>query len=123
MVKLKNNISEICCIYIIKAEVGNVCNLLKIKAAYSSKMLILVYQTTFYHFPGVRDLKMLPYFIHYFFMKQHSEFQIFVNICSNSFVRDGKLCLQPTLTRDVLGEEVLYNGILSLRGSTLSAEE
>jgi hypothetical protein len=56
-------------------------------------------------------------------MKQHSEFQIFVNNRSNSFVRDGKLHLRATLARDVLGEDVLYNGVLDLRGSALSGEE
>ncbi|XP_021920148.1 beta-1,3-glucan-binding protein-like isoform X2 [Zootermopsis nevadensis] len=54
---------------------------------------------------------------------RHNEFQVFVNNRSNSFVRGGKLHLRATLTRDVLGEEVLYNGILDLRGSALSGEE
>nr|CAD7405744.1 unnamed protein product [Timema poppensis] len=53
---------------------------------------------------------------------RHSEFQMFVNNRSNSFVRDGVLHIRPTLTKDVLGENFLFNGVLDLRGSSLPGE-
>nr|CAD7573933.1 unnamed protein product [Timema californicum] len=53
---------------------------------------------------------------------RHSEFQMFVNNRSNSFVRDGVLHIRPTLTKDVLGENFLFNGVLDLWGSSLPGE-
>jgi len=44
------------------------------------------------------------------------EFQIYNNNRSNSFVRDGKLFIKPTLTTDMYGDGFLESGVLNLHG-------
>lgn len=44
------------------------------------------------------------------------EFQIYNNNRTNSFVEDGVLHLQPTLTSDYLGEDGVKTGSLNLWG-------
>ena len=46
----------------------------------------------------------------------NSEFQVYVNNRSNSFVRGGSLYLKPTLTQDTYGESFLKTGVLDLWG-------
>lgn len=47
---------------------------------------------------------------------QNWEFQIYNNNRSNSFIKDGKLHIKPTLTADQYGEDFLANGVLNLHG-------
>jgi hypothetical protein len=49
---------------------------------------------------------------------QHWEFEIYLNNRSNSFVRDGKLFIKPTLTADKFGERFLSTGKLLLYGGS-----
>lgn len=44
------------------------------------------------------------------------EFELYNNNRSNSFVRDGKLFIKPTLTADQYGEDFLSSGVLNLNG-------
>lgn len=44
------------------------------------------------------------------------EFEMYVNRRQNSFVRDGVLYLQPTLTADAIGEQTMKTGTYSLWG-------
>ncbi|KDR21211.1 beta-1,3-glucan-binding protein-like [Zootermopsis nevadensis] len=44
------------------------------------------------------------------------EFEIYDNNRSNSFVKDGKLNIKPTLTSDKYGEDFLSSGVLNLQG-------
>lgn len=46
------------------------------------------------------------------------EFEYYTNNRTNSFVKDGVLHLQPTLTADKLGEDGVRTGTLELWGST-----
>ncbi|XP_030836379.1 beta 1,3-glucanase isoform X1 [Strongylocentrotus purpuratus] len=46
------------------------------------------------------------------------EFEYYTNNRSNSYVRDGKLFIKPTLTTDKLGEGSLSSGTLDLWGSS-----
>ncbi|KDR21213.1 beta-1,3-glucan-binding protein-like [Zootermopsis nevadensis] len=50
------------------------------------------------------------------------EFQIYLNNRSNSFVRDGKLFIKPTLTADKHGERFLSSGTLKLYGGAPADE-
>nr|AAZ08505.1 gram negative bacteria binding protein 2 [Mastotermes darwiniensis] len=50
------------------------------------------------------------------------EFEIYNNNRSNSFVRDGKLYIKPTLTTDKYGEDFLANGVLNLQGGSPADE-
>jgi hypothetical protein len=50
------------------------------------------------------------------FSLQNWEFQIYNNNRSNSFVKDGKLHIKPTLTADQYGESFLANGVINLNG-------
>jgi hypothetical protein len=49
---------------------------------------------------------------------QNWEFEVYVNNRSNSFVRDGKLFIKPTLTADKYGERFLTSGTLRLYGGS-----
>jgi hypothetical protein len=44
------------------------------------------------------------------------EFEWYVNNRSNSFVKDGKLHLKPTLTEDVIGDAQLRTGTVDIWG-------
>lgn len=44
----------------------------------------------------------------------NKEFEWYTNNRTNSFVRDGALYLQPTLTSEKIGEEALNNGYVNL---------
>lgn len=44
------------------------------------------------------------------------EFEMYVNRRQNSFVKDGVLHLQPTLTADAIGEAALKSGLYSMWG-------
>jgi beta-glucanase (GH16 family) len=46
------------------------------------------------------------------------EFEMYVNRRQNSFVKDGVLYLQPTLTADNIGEAALKSGVYSLWGGS-----
>jgi len=46
------------------------------------------------------------------------EFQWYTNNRSNSFVKDGKLHIRPTLTSDIYGEKFLTSGFLQLGGGS-----
>nr|AAZ08484.1 gram negative bacteria binding protein 1 [Nasutitermes graveolus] len=46
------------------------------------------------------------------------EFEVYLNNRSNSYVRDGKLFIRPTLTADKFGERFLSAGTLRLYGGT-----
>nr|AFR46661.1 gram-negative bacteria binding protein [Parcoblatta sp. PL] len=50
------------------------------------------------------------------------EFEIYYNNRSNSFVRDSKLFIKPTLTADVYGESFLSSGALNLEGGAPADE-
>jgi len=56
------------------------------------------------------------------FLFQNWEFEIYNNNRSNSFVRDGKLYIKPTLTTDKYGEDFLANGVLNLQGGSPADE-
>jgi hypothetical protein len=49
---------------------------------------------------------------------QNWEFEVYLNNRSNSYVRDGKLFIKPTLTADKYGERFLSAGTLRLHGGT-----
>jgi hypothetical protein len=49
---------------------------------------------------------------------QNWEFEVYLNNRSNSYVRDGKLFIRPTLTADKFGERYLSSGTLTLYGGT-----
>lgn len=46
------------------------------------------------------------------------EFQWYTNNRSNSFVEDGVLHLNPTLTSGDFGEDFIYTGTLEIEGGT-----
>lgn len=46
------------------------------------------------------------------------EFEYYTNNRTNSFVKDGTLHLQPTLTEDTIGLDTLQHGSLDLWGGT-----
>ncbi|KAJ4427903.1 beta-1,3-glucan-binding protein-like [Periplaneta americana] len=50
------------------------------------------------------------------------EFEIYINNRSNSFVKDSKLFIKPTLTADVYGEGFLSTGTLKLYGGAPADE-
>ena len=50
------------------------------------------------------------------------EFEWYTNNRTNSFVEDGVLYLQPTLTLENLGEQVLQTGDVNLWGGQYNAE-
>ena len=50
------------------------------------------------------------------------EFEWYTNNRTNSFVEDGVLHLQPTLTRDNLGDDTLHTGDVNLWGGKYSNE-
>jgi hypothetical protein len=47
---------------------------------------------------------------------QNWEFEMYLNNRSNTFVRDGRLFIRPTLTADTYGERFLTSGTLKLYG-------
>lgn len=48
---------------------------------------------------------------------QNWEFQWYTNNRSNSFAKEGKLHIRPTLTSDTIGEEALTSGTLDVQGN------
>ncbi|CAH1261309.1 KREMEN2 [Branchiostoma lanceolatum] len=47
---------------------------------------------------------------------ENEEFQTYVNLPENLYVRNGTLFLKPTLAADRLGEKFLVDGVINLRG-------
>ena len=50
------------------------------------------------------------------------EFEWYSNNRTNSFVNEGVLYLQPTLTQDAIGVDALHNGDINIWGGKFSAE-
>jgi beta-glucanase (GH16 family) len=48
----------------------------------------------------------------------NNEFEYYTNNRTNSFVKEGILYLQPTLTSDKFGEDFITNGVLDLTGAS-----
>ena len=44
------------------------------------------------------------------------EFEMYTNNRTNSYVKDGVLYLQPTLTEEAIGYDALFNGEMSIWG-------